>query len=196
MNIFYQRLSIPSRSKSSKSFKYSAFCTNLYTYCSILGKTYDRYNPNKEGGLEKGVKNPFYDEDKEKMSKKIGIGFASFFISLNEKIGEKRFKEIFEPKLNNKETRSENFVYIFIRIAENYFKHYKINKAKKDSNIFFNHFSEVINRIDDSRLDQYRKGTSNELRMDTLGDLNNEINVKIPGFARVTESKLKKEIKK
>ena len=193
-NIFYQKLSIPSRQKSNKSFKYSAFCGNLYNWCSILGKTYDRYNPNKPNNTEKGIKNPFYDKDKEKMSKKIGNGFASFFIKLHEEIGEKRFKEIFEPVVKNKETRAENFVYIFTRIAENYFKHYRTNIIIKNNN-FFDVLSNVINRIDDDRLKTYRQGTNNELRLDTLADLNNEINREIPGFANVPESKLKKGIK-
>jgi len=193
-NIFYNNLSIPSRQNKSKSFKYSAFCTNLYTWCSILGKKYDRYNPNKPNQIEKGIKNPFYDKNAKKMSLKIGNGFANFFITLHERIGEKRFHEVFLPVVKNKPTQAENFVYIFTRIAENYFKHYRTSIISKNNN-FFDVLSDIINRIDDDRLKAYRQGTNNELRLDTLADLNNEINREISGFARVPESKLKKNIK-
>jgi len=190
-NIFYQNLSIPSRQKIG--FKYSAFCGNLYTWCKIFKEKYDRYNPEKDNGFEKGIKNPFFDKDKEKMSKKIGIGFANFFVKLHENLGEKRFREIFMPVVKKKETRAENFVYIFTRIAENYFKHYRTNIIL--NNNFFNVLGEVIERIDSDLLKAYRQGTNNELRLDTLAEFNNQINRSIPGFAKVPESKLKKNLK-
>ena len=188
LNLYFRNIKIPSRGLKKRTYKLSTLCNNLYNHDyggGMLEKKYKKFLG--DGEKRKSISNPFYNDDKQKMSKNLGTGFANFFALLQKELG--------EEWINEHRFFNDTIVREIFTVAKYYFQHFEIKDPHKEKE-FFKVFSKILKGLNKEQINIYKKNQNMVLRQETLSDWFYLLSEKFSNFAPIKEMKLVKDIRK